>query len=95
MDIQGIGQSSIDLLVDQKIIKTVADIYSLSDPAIKIQLLKFPGFGDKKVSEIISQIEESKTKPLRRLLNGLGIPHVGKKMAQDLAKKLAEHGVKD
>ena len=92
LDIQGIGQSSIDLLVDQKIIKTVADIYSLGDTTIKMQLLKFPWFGDKKVSEIISQIEESKHKPLRRLLNGLWIPHVGKKMAQDLATKLAEHG---
>lgn len=42
-----------------------------------------------------NQIEESKKKPLRRLLNGLGISHVGKKTAQDLVRavaKRANHG---
>jgi DNA ligase (NAD+) len=69
MDIQGIGESVVDLLVENKIIETVADIYKLSDTKIQIQLLKFPGFGDKKVSEIAKGVEESKHKALRRLLN--------------------------
>ncbi len=51
-------------------------------------LRKFPGIGDKKVAEIINEIEESKHQPLRRLLNGLGIPHVGKKMAQDIVQAM-------
>jgi DNA ligase (NAD+) len=75
-------------LVENKIIENIADIYKLSDPAIQIQLLKFPWFGDKKAAEIAKGVEESKHKALRRLLNGLWIAHVGKKMAQDLAEQL-------
>lgn len=88
MDIQGIGESIVDILVDNKIIENIADIYKLTDHTIQMQLRRFPWFGDKKVAEIANGVEESKQKALRRLLNGLGISHVGKKMAQDLAKQM-------
>ncbi|MEI8008587.1 MAG: helix-hairpin-helix domain-containing protein [bacterium] len=71
MDIQGIGESVVDLLVDNKIIETVADIYKLSETNIQIILTKFPGIGDKKVAEMGKGVEDSKHKALRRLLNGL------------------------
>lgn len=90
MDIMGIGESIVDLLVENKIIENIADIYKLSDPTIQIQLRKFPWFGDKKVTEIAKGVEESKHKALRRLLNGLWISHVGKKMAQDIASQIEE-----
>ncbi len=88
MDIMWIGESIVDLLVENKIIQNIADIYKLSDKNIQIQLLKFPWFGDKKVAEIAKGVEESKHKAFRRLLNGLWIPHVGKKMAQDITSQL-------
>ena len=88
MDIQWIGESVVDLLVDNKIIENVADIYKLSDTNSQITLTKFPWIGDKKVAEIVKGIEESKYKALRRLLNGLWISHVGKKMAQDIASQM-------
>lgn len=88
MDIQGIGESIVDLLVENKIIKTIADIYKLSDDKVQRQLRKFPWFWDKKVAEIAKGVEESKHKALRRLLNGIGIPHVGKKTAQDITEQL-------
>ena len=81
MDIQGIGESIIDILVDQKILQNIADIFTLGDPQIQITLQRLPGFGSKKVSEIAIQLLQAKEKPLRRLLNGLGIGHVGKKTA--------------
>ena len=90
MDIQGIGESMVDILVDNKIIETVADIYKLTNQNIQITLRKFPGIGEKKVAEIVKGVEESKHKALRRLLNGLGIPHIGKKMAQDLANAMID-----
>jgi DNA ligase (NAD+) len=42
MDIQGIGESVVDLLVDNTIIKTVADIYKLTDHTLQMQLRRFP-----------------------------------------------------
>ncbi|MFA7298316.1 MAG: NAD-dependent DNA ligase LigA [Candidatus Absconditabacterales bacterium] len=93
MDIQGIGESIVDLLVENKIIENIADIYKLTDNTIQVQLLKFPGIADKKVAEITKGVEESKSKALRRLLNGLGIPHVGKKMAQDISEQLNSENI--
>lgn len=88
MDIQGIGESMVDILVDNAIVKTVADIYKLEEKNIQIHLMKFPWIGDKKVAEIAKGVEESKHKAVWRLLNGLGIPHVGKKMAQDISETI-------
>lgn len=88
MDIQGMGESIIDILVENKIIQNIADIYKITETNIQITLRKFPWVGDKKVAEIVKGIEESKHKALRRLLNGLWIPHVGKKIAQDLAQAI-------
>jgi DNA ligase (NAD+) len=69
MDIQGIGESVVDILVENNIIQNIADIYKLSEQNTQITLRKFPGIGDKKVAEIVKGIEESKHKALRRLLN--------------------------
>jgi len=71
MDIEGIGESTVEILVAQNLLKDVADIYTLSDPQVQFHLRAFPGFAGKKVSEIAKQIEDSKKKPLRRLINGL------------------------
>lgn len=88
MDIQWIWESIVDILVEQNIVKSIIDIYSIPEHTTQILLRKFPGIGDKKISEIANEIEESKHQPLRRLLNGLGIPHVGKKMAQDIVQAM-------
>ncbi|HCB51904.1 TPA: hypothetical protein DEP21_05070 [Patescibacteria group bacterium] len=88
MDIQGIGESIVEILVDQKIVQNIADIYRLPDHTTQVLLRKFPGIGDKKIAEIVEEIEKSKQQPLRRLLNGLGIAHVGKKMAQDIVQAM-------
>lgn len=90
MDIIGIGESIIDILVDQNILHNVADIYKLEDIHMQILLKKFPGFGERKTSEISKQIHNSKDQPLRRIINALWIPHIGKKIAQDIANFLEE-----
>src|SRR5690606_6933354 len=48
--------------------------------------MELPGFGDKKVQKILDAIEKSKQQPLDRLLFGLGIKHVGAKVAKTLLK---------
>jgi len=90
MDIEGIGDSIIELLVNQKIIQNFADLYQIPEPQIRMQVHSLPGFWEKKLFEITKQLEASKTKPLRRLFNALWIPGIGKKMAQELANSLAQ-----
>lgn len=91
MDIMWIGDSIVDILVDQKIISNIADLFKLSDQNNQILLQKFPWFGSKKVSEISNQLSQAKAKPLRRLLNWLGIWHVGKKTAIMIVDNLINH----
>lgn len=93
MDISGIGEAMIEVLVKQKMLNSVADIYHLTSLQNQILLRKFPSFGEKKITELVNQIELSKKQPLRRLLNALWIPHIWKKTAQDVAEYLALHEV--
>ncbi|MCF7834654.1 NAD-dependent DNA ligase LigA [Candidatus Gracilibacteria bacterium] len=91
MDISGIGDSIIDILVDQKIISNIADLFLLTNSNYQITLQKLPGFANKKVSEISNQLIQAKEKPLRRLVNGLGIGHVGKKTAIVIVDNLIKY----
>ena len=93
LDIAGFGDSIIQLLMEQNLLNSFADFYTLTKVENQVLLRKLPSFWDKKISELISQIELSKTKPLRRLLNALGIPNIGKKTAQDLSAYLAQKKV--
>jgi DNA ligase (NAD+) len=84
MDIVGLGDSAVDQLVERGLVKDVADIYSLK----KEQLLGLELFADKKADNLLAQIEASKSKPLDRVLNALGIRQVGEKTAEVLAERM-------
>ncbi len=81
MDIEGMGRAVVEQLVEKKLIKDFADIYTLT----KEKLLKLDLFAEKKAKGLISAIEKSKHQPFSRLLFGLGIRHVGQKAAYVLA----------
>ena len=83
MNIDGLGESIIDQLMDKGLIKNIADIYDLKYD--DIAALKKNG---KKFAEnLINAIENSKNNELDRLITALGIRHVGAKAARTLAKK--------
>jgi len=82
MDIENLGEALIDQLVDAGLVKNVADIYKLQ----KDDLLKLERMADKSAQNVIDSIEASKTRPLWRLVAGLGIRHIGVQTAQDLAE---------
>ncbi|MBM7559182.1 NAD-dependent DNA ligase LigA [Marinitoga litoralis] len=84
MNIQGLGPKLIDRIVEAKLIEKVSDLYSLDH--FKLATLGH-GVGPKMISKILQQIEDSKKRGLDKVLYGLGIPNVGKKIAKDLAKK--------
>ena len=81
MDIVGLGIKIVEQLVVNKLVDDVADIYSLS----KEHLLQLEGFAGKKADNLLSSIEASKSRPLSRLINALGIRGVGEVMAVELA----------
>jgi DNA ligase (NAD+) len=83
MDIEGLGVKLIDQLVDKGLVKDVADIYYIK----KEELIALERMADKSAQNIIDAIEKSKTKPLSKFLYALGIRHVGKTTAEDLARQ--------
>lgn len=82
MDIDSLGNKIIELLHDLGYLNTIPDIYKLHQ--FKDDLINIPGFGQKKVTKILEAIEKSKTQSLDKLIFGLGIKHVGSKVAKIL-----------
>ena len=80
MDIDGMGDALVDQLVAAKLVAGVADIYRLTLE----QLLELERMGEKSAKKILANIDASRSKPLARVLNGLGIPFVGERTAQIL-----------
>ncbi len=83
MDIDGLGPSIIEQMLDRGLIETAADLYYIKAHDIA----KMDKLGDKSAAKLIEQIEKSKTNPLYRLINALGIRHIGEKGAKMLSKK--------
>jgi len=81
MDIVGLGIKIVEQLVVSQLVGDVADIYLLS----KEKLLTLEGFADKKADNLLSSIEASKSRPLSRLINALGIRGIGEVMAIELS----------
>jgi len=81
MDIEGLGEAVVAQLVRNRLVKDFADIYSLK----REDFLKLELFAEKRAQNLVDAIEESKKRPLSRLLFALGIRHVGEKAAETLA----------
>ena len=82
MDIRGLSYARIEQLVQEGLVKDPGDLYSLT----REQLLELEGYADKGTDALIAAIQASKSQPLSRLLNALGIRHVGAIAAQLLAQ---------
>jgi DNA ligase (NAD+) len=82
MNIDGVGESLVDQLVDRGLVKSVADIYSLTTE----QLMELERMGKKSADRIMTNVAASRSQPLPRVLNGLGIPFVGERTAVILAE---------
>lgn len=82
MDIRGLSYARIEQMVEADLVTDVADIFALSVD----DLVRLDRFAEKSAENLIAAIEEAKTRPFSRLLNGLGIRHVGAGAAQLLAR---------
>jgi len=81
LDIDGLGEKIASQLIEAGLVEDVADIYLIT----RDQLLALEGFAEKKADKLLQAIEASKSRPLDRLIAGLGIPHVGSVAAEALA----------
>lgn len=80
MDIRGLGEALVQMLLDHQLIHDPADLYDLTAE----QLLTLPGIKEKSASNLISAIERSKSRPLDRVVFALGIRFVGDQTAERL-----------
>ena len=83
MDIRGVGEKFIEVLLKEELVKDAADIYSLKEK--KEQIVQLEKKGEKSADNILKAVEKSKQAILPRLLFGLGIRHVGEETANLLA----------
>lgn len=82
MDIDGIGESLIEQLVEAELVSDVADLYDLT---VK-QVSSLERMGEKSAKNVVAAIDGSRARTLDRLLTGLGIDHVGQVAAKQLAE---------
>ena len=82
MNIEGLGDSLVDQLAEKGLVKTVADLYELTEE----KMLTLERMGKKSAQNVLDEIENSKKLTLERVIFGLGIRFVGERTAQFLAE---------
>ena len=85
MNIEGLGEALVDQLADRGLVSDVADLYALHAD----QVAALDRMGQKSAEKLLGQIARSKEAEFWRVLFGLGIRHVGERMAQALAAAFA------
>jgi DNA ligase (NAD+) len=83
MNIDGLGEETIDLLYNKGIIRNISDLYSLN----REQLIPLERLGEKSATNIIRSINRSVSTPYPRVLFALGIRHVGETVAKTISEK--------
>lgn len=81
MDIEGLGESVVSLLLDNNLINNISDLYKLKAEDVE----KLERMGKKSATNLVNAIEKSKQNDLHKLINGLGIKFIGTKASKVLA----------
>ena len=87
MDIEGLGEAIVKILLEKKFVKNYSDLYELHKH--KDELVQIERWGEKSVQNLLDGIEASKSKPYHRVLYSIGIRHVGTTIAQKLAEQFS------
>jgi DNA ligase (NAD+) len=82
MDIRGLGERTVQQLLDTGKVRDFADLYHLTEA----DLMELEGFGQVSAANLVGSIDASRAQPLSRLLFALGIRHVGSHVAQLIAR---------
>lgn len=81
MDIEGLGESMAQQLLENSLVRDIGDVYSIR----KEDLLQLERMGERSAEKLLAGIEASKSRPLARVLFALGVRHVGDETAELLA----------
>ena len=82
MDVRGLGSALVRQLVSEGLVGDYGDLYALKAPDVAA----LPRMGERSAENLLAELEESKRRPFPRVLHGLGIRHVGARVAQVLAQ---------
>jgi len=82
LDIRGLGSALVRQLVSEGLVGDYGDLYGLTVP----DLAALERMGERSAENLLTELEESKLRPFGRVLHGLGIRHVGARVAQVLAE---------
>jgi len=83
MNIEGLGEASVAQLLERGLVRSVADLYSLTEE----QLVSLERFGAKSARTLLEEIERSKQAGLARVLMGMGIRFVGERTGEEIAQE--------
>jgi DNA ligase (NAD+) len=86
MDIDGLGEKSISLLLERGLVRTAADLYRLDRGA----LLELDGFAEVSADRLVAAIDASRERPFARVLFAIGIEEVGEITARNLAARFGD-----
>ncbi len=86
MDIEGLGEQRVALFVGLGLLSDVADLFGFGPAMFK----GLDGFGDKSIANLLAAIDDARSRPLHRLLIGLGIRHLGQVGSMALARAFGE-----
>ena len=81
LNIEGLGEKNVEVLVDSGLISSIADLYTLT-PA---QIETLDRFAELSANKLVDNIQASKNPPLARFITAIGIRHIGSQTAIDLA----------
>lgn len=90
MDIEGMGEKVVEQFFNQGFIRSISDIYDLSQ--YRDEIIALDGWKDKSIDNLLEAIEKSKANSLEKVLFGLGIKEVGAKTAKVLSRKYLDIG---
>jgi DNA ligase (NAD+) len=88
LDIRGLGERTVEQLLEAGLVKSVVDLFSLSEEGLR----SLEGFAELSASNLVEAIQKAKRVTLDRFLYALGIPEVGVQTARDLARHLGTLG---
>lgn len=86
MNIDGLGNKIVELLVEKKIIKDILDLYYLKYEDLE----HLEGFKDKKINNLLNAISNTKNVPLHRVINALAIEHIGEVASKQICLEFGE-----